>query len=137
MIGEHPRDAKACLERIGALDPSVFAQARLSLEFWALIVPHGSLELPAIVIAGAAGLHMAGALVFPGDAPRMVALRTVAPQAVRLMLGTIPLFIIAALVEGFFTPGGYDPMLKLAVGGVLASLLAAYWALGGREPAKR
>lgn len=115
----------------------VFAQAGLSLDFWALIVPHGSLELPAIVIAGAAGLHMAGALVFPGDAPRMTALKTVAPQAVRLMLGTIPMFAIAALVEGFFTPRGYDPLLKLAVGAALAACLAAYWGLAGREQAKR
>jgi uncharacterized membrane protein SpoIIM required for sporulation len=108
--------------------------ANLSLDFWALIVPHGSIELPAIIIAGGAGLRLAGALVFPGDAPRMNALKTAAPQAVRLMLGTVPMFAIAAMVEGFFTPQAVDPLLKLAVGGVLAALLAVYWGFAGREP---
>lgn len=114
----------------------VFSQAHLSLDFWALIVPHGAIELPAIIIAGGAGLRLAGALVFPGDAPRMTALKAVAPQAVRLMLGTVPMFAIAAVVEGFFTPRPFDSALKLAVGGVLAALLAAYWGFAGRETAK-
>jgi uncharacterized membrane protein SpoIIM required for sporulation len=118
---------------IGVL-AGVFSQANLSLDFWALIVPHGSIELPAIIIAGGAGLRLAGALVFPGDAPRMNALKTAAPQAVRLMLGTVPMFAIAAMVEGFFTPQAVDPLLKLAVGGELAALLAAYWGFAGREP---
>jgi len=114
----------------------VFSQSKLTVDFWALIVPHGSLELPAIIIAGGAGLHMAGALVFPGDAPRMTALKPAASRAVRLMLGTIPLFVIAALVEGFFTPRAFDPALKLAVGAALAALLATYWGLAGRGAAK-
>jgi uncharacterized membrane protein SpoIIM required for sporulation len=114
----------------------VFSQANLTLDFWALIVPHGAIELPAIIIAGGSGLRLAGALVFPGDAPRMTSLKAVAPQAVRLMLGTVPMFAIAAMVEGFFTPRAVDPLLKLAVGGVLAALLAAYWGLAGRETAK-
>jgi uncharacterized membrane protein SpoIIM required for sporulation len=119
---------------IGVL-AGVFSQASLGLEFWALSVPHGSIELPAIIIAGGAGLRLAGALVLPGDAPRMTALKAVAPQAVRLILGTVPMFAIAAVVEGFFTPTAAAPLLKLAVGGVLAALLAAYWGLAGRGSA--
>lgn len=111
----------------------VFSQASLGLDFWALIVPHGAIELPAIIIAGGAGLRLAAAIVFPGDAPRMTALKTAAPAAVRLMLGTVPMFAIAAAVEGFFTPQAVDPLLKLAVGGVLAACLAAYWGFAGRE----
>lgn len=113
----------------------VFDQAHLTLQFWSLIVPHGSLELPAIVIAGGAGLLLARALVFPGDLPRMTALRKVSDEAVRLMLGTIPLFAIAALVEGFITPGLFDPAFKLAVGGLLGLALAAYVLLPGRGEA--
>ncbi len=116
---------------IGVL-AAVFSQAGLSLDFWALIVPHGAIEIPAIVIAGGAGLRLAGALVFPGDSPRMVALREAAPEAVRLVLGTVPLFAIAALIEGFFTPGGYDPAAKLGVGALAAALLAVYWTLRGQ-----
>jgi uncharacterized membrane protein SpoIIM required for sporulation len=113
----------------------MFSQAGLSLDFWALIVPHGALELPAIVIAGAAGLRLAGSIVFPGDLPRMTALKTVAPNAVRLVLGTVPLFAIAAFIEGFITPGGFDPVSKLAFGALMALLLGLYWGFAGRERA--
>jgi uncharacterized membrane protein SpoIIM required for sporulation len=116
---------------IGVL-AAVFAQANLSLGFWALIVPHGAIEIPAIVIAGGAGLRLAGSLVFPGDLPRMAALRRAAPEAVRLVLGTVPLFAIAALIEGFFTPLRYGPAAKLGVGALAAALLAAYWGFAGR-----
>jgi uncharacterized membrane protein SpoIIM required for sporulation len=119
---------------IGVL-AGVFAQADLSLDFWALIVPHGALELPAIVIAGGAGLRLAGAIVLPGDLPRMTALKAAAPDAVRLVLGTVPMFAVAAIIEGFFTPRGFDPLLKLAVGALMALLLALYWGLAGRQRA--
>jgi uncharacterized membrane protein SpoIIM required for sporulation len=111
----------------------VFAKAGSALEFWSLIVPHGALELPAIVIAGAAGLMLAEAIVLPGDLPRTSALKTAAPDAVRLVLGTLPMFAIAAVIEGFFTPRAIDPVVKLATGGIAAALLAAYWGLAGRE----
>ncbi|MDO8964254.1 MAG: stage II sporulation protein M [Coriobacteriia bacterium] len=117
---------------LGAL-AGVFAKAGLSAGFWALIVPHGSLELPAIAIAGAAGLRLAGALVFPGDLPRAAALKAAAPVAVRLFLGTLPLFIIAAGVEGFFTPSGLPVEVKLAAGAGMFALLVGYVLLPGRE----
>jgi uncharacterized membrane protein SpoIIM required for sporulation len=110
----------------------VFAKVGLSLQFWALIVPHGSLELPAIVIAGGAGLMLARALLFPGDQPRMEALQATAPDAARALLGTVPLFLIAGFIEGFVTPRPFDPALKLGLGLVLALVLAAYLGLAGR-----
>jgi uncharacterized membrane protein SpoIIM required for sporulation len=103
------------------------------LGFWSLIVPHGALELPAIVLAGGGGLMLARALLFPGDLPRGEALRRVSGPAVRVVLGTVPLFIIAGLVEGFFTPRAIDPALKLGLGVVLAVGLALYLGLAGRK----
>jgi uncharacterized membrane protein SpoIIM required for sporulation len=111
---------------------AVFTQAHLTPDFWALIVPHGSLELPAIVIAGGAGLTLASALVFPGDLPRASALKEAAPVAVRMLLGTVPLFAIAAAIEGFFTPAAIAVPVKLAVGGIMFALLCAYVLLPGR-----
>jgi len=113
----------------------VFTKASLAVEFWALIVPHGALELPAIVVAGAAGLKLASAILFPGDLPRGAALKAAAPGAVRLVLGALPMFAIAAVIEGFFTPRGFEPAIKLAMGALVAGLLAAYWGLAGRTRA--
>jgi uncharacterized membrane protein SpoIIM required for sporulation len=117
---------------LGAL-AGTFARGGGSLYFWSMIVPHGSLELPAIVLAGASGLILARALVSPGDLPRMTSLRAASPQAVRMVLGTIPLFVLAGIIEGFFTPARLDSGLKLAFGAVMALLLAAYLGLAGRS----
>lgn len=116
---------------LGALG-GTFALNGGSLYFWSMIVPHGSLELPAIMLAGASGLVLARALVSPGDLPRIAALRAASPAAVRIVLGTLPLFVLAGVIEGFFTPAGVAPALKLAFGGVMALLLAAYLGLAGR-----
>lgn len=110
----------------------MLAKGGEALQFWALIVPHGSLELPAIAIAGGAGLMLARALLAPGDLPRAEALREVSGDAVRVLLGTVPLFIVAGTVEGFITPRPYPPVLKLALGALLFLALVAYLALPGR-----
>ncbi len=99
---------------LGAL-AAVFARPGFSLEFWALIVPHGVLELPAIFIAAAAGLIMGSALLRPGEIKRTVALRRASEQAVVLMGGVIPIFIVAGLIEGFITPLPIPEMAKIGI----------------------
>lgn len=116
---------------LGAL-AGVATSAGQAVGFWALIVPHGALELPAIVLAGGAGFVLARAIVFPGDLPRVVALRAEAPTAVRLVIGALPMFAIAGLIEGFFTPSAADPLVKLGVGAALTLAVAAYLLLAGR-----
>jgi uncharacterized membrane protein SpoIIM required for sporulation len=117
---------------LGAL-AGVFAKAGESVYFWSLIIPHGSLELPAIILAGASGLLLARALVSPGDVPRTTALTRVAPDAVKLVLGTIPLFVIAGFIEGFLTPSEVDSAVKLLFGILMTIALLAYILLPGRR----
>jgi uncharacterized membrane protein SpoIIM required for sporulation len=114
----------------------MFARAGQMLPFLALTVPHGALELPAIAIAGGAGMMLARALVFPRDLPRMTALRHAAGQSVRVVLGTVPMFVIAAFIEGFVTPRSFDPWLKVALGAVVFALFCAYVGLAGRGAAE-
>lgn len=111
---------------------AMFAQAGLTLPFLALIVPHGALELSAIAIAGGAGMMLARALVFPGDVPRMTALRHASGQSARVVLGTVPMFVIAAFIEGFVTPRSFDPWLKIGLGIAVFALLCVYVGLAGR-----
>ena len=117
---------------VGAL-AGVFAKAGESAYFWSLIVPHGSLELPAIVLAGASGLILARALISPGDVPRTTALTRAAPDAVKLVLGTVPLFILAGIIEGFLTPSEVAPGVKLLFGILMTLALLAYVLLPGRR----
>ncbi len=116
---------------LGAL-AGVFAKGGQSLFFWSLIIPHGALELPAIALAGASGLVLARALIAPGDLSRGAALRAVSPDAVKLVLGVVPLLVIAGFIEGFFTPTLADPVLKIVFGITVFAALAAYLGLAGR-----
>lgn len=88
---------------IGAL-AALFWHHGTSYGFWAFILPHGIIELTAIFIAGGAGLLMGYKLFVPGSYTRGYQLKQQAKRSVQLLLGTIPLFIIAGIIEGFITP---------------------------------
>jgi uncharacterized membrane protein SpoIIM required for sporulation len=101
-------------------------RAGLSVSLWSFVAPHGSLELPAIFIAGGAGLLLARGVLVPGFLSRKDSLVEAAALAVRLVLGVIPLLIVAGLIEGFFSPTDIPPPAKFAFGASMCVLLAAY-----------
>ena len=105
-------------------------RAGMSLSLWSFVAPHGALELPAIFIAGGGGLLLARCLLLPGTLPRREYLAAAAGSATRLLLGVFPLLIVAGLIEGFISPGGLPPPLKLLIGASLFTLLALYLASG-------
>ncbi len=84
---------------IGALAYAYHADG-VGLFFWAWILPHGSLELSAVFIAGGAGFVLGRALLAPGRRSRRDALREDGAEAVRLVLGLAPILVVAGLVEG-------------------------------------
>jgi len=112
---------------------SHFVNHNLGYMCWAFLTPHGVLEIMAILIAGGAGLRMGLSLAIPGPLARSASLRLGAKDAVMLVLGTIPMFIVAGLIEGFVTPGYMPGDLKAAVGLLVGSLAAAYLLLAGRR----
>ncbi len=71
--------------------------------FIAWVGPHGALELPAIAIAGAAGMRLGDALWFPRGLGRASALRQGAPPALRLLGTAAGLLVVAGLIEGSFS----------------------------------
>ena len=76
----------------------------MSLPLWSFVAPHGVLELPAIFIAGGAGLRIAQGMLFPGMLPRRDSLARAGGEAVRLLVGVIPILILAGTIEGFISP---------------------------------
>ncbi|MEB3289901.1 MAG: stage II sporulation protein M [Leptolyngbya sp.] len=103
------------------------AQANLAWDLWAFVFPHGALELPAIFIAGGAGLLLARSILLPGSYRRVDALRIQGLQAVRLLYGVLTLLVMAGLIEGFFSPQTWIPNgLKYAVGIALLIGLVQY-----------
>ena len=106
---------------------------QMSVKLWSFVAPHGVLELPAIFIAGGAGLRLAQALLFPGTMSRRDSLAVGGNQAVRLLVGVIPMLIVAGTIEGFFSPSSVPVPFKFALAAALFTLLVAYLAYGGRN----
>lgn len=101
-------------------------QASMSQALWSFVAPHGVLELPAIFIAGGAGLLLGHGLLFPGLLPRTQSLVLAGTKAVKLVLGIIPLLIVAGTIEGFFSPSGVPVPIKFLFAAVLFAVLVAY-----------
>lgn len=98
----------------------------MSLSLWSFVAPHGVLELPAIFIAGGAGLMITKALLFPGLLSRRDALAYNGAEAVKLLVGTIPILIIAGTIEGFISPSGIRPGLKFTLAAAIATIFFLY-----------
>lgn len=114
---------------VGAL-AGLFWHSGNTYEFWAFIVPHGMVELTAIFIAGGAGLLMGYKLFVPGNYSRIYQLKQQAKHSVQLLLGTIPLFIIAGLIEGYITIASISLEAKYIVAFLTVIGMVVYMIIG-------
>jgi uncharacterized membrane protein SpoIIM required for sporulation len=101
------------------------------------LLPHGSVEIPAILIAGQAGLLLASAMVGWGNRFSMrMRLRAIGSDLVTLIGGVAVMLVWAGLVESFFSQD-HEPALpyalKITVGMVELVLLFAFLFFSGRE----
>lgn len=101
-------------------------KAGMAAQLWTFVVSHGVLELPAIFIAGGAGFEIARGMLFPGLLPRRESLARAGGKAAQLLLGTIPMLIVAGVIEGFLSPSEIAAPLKFLFGGVMFAALVAY-----------
>lgn len=109
-----------------------FTNHGLSYPLWSFIAPHGVLEIFAILVSAAAGLRLGLSLAVPGRMTRSASLRLGAREAVLLVLGTIPMFVIAGFIEGFITPLYVPGFMKIVLGVTVAGAVIAYLLLVGR-----
>jgi uncharacterized membrane protein SpoIIM required for sporulation len=110
---------------VGAM-AAVMHQAGQGPQFWGLILPHGLLEITAVVVAGAAGLRLGWAIVAPGDRTRRDALAQEGMRAVVLVGGLVVAFCVAGFIEGFVTPSGLPTALRVGVGVAVWSAFVTY-----------
>jgi len=113
---------------LGALTALIYKYGN-PLNYWSLILPHGVMELTAIFISGAAGLIIAHKFLVPGEHSRKHGLISGAKKAASLLFGIILLLIIAAIIEGFFTPLPIDPIVKLIFALATVVILTFYFSL--------
>lgn len=115
----------------------IFLHKGQSAFFWSLILPHGIPELFAIFVCGAAGLLIGYSLINPGKMSRKDALLTRGKEAIQLVIGCIPILIIAGIIEGYFTPLPIDYIYKFFFSIAVFILLIIYIALPGKKPTNR
>jgi uncharacterized membrane protein SpoIIM required for sporulation len=101
-------------------------RAGMAEQLWSFVAPHGVLELPAIFIAGGAGLEIARGMLFPGLLPRRESIARAGGRASKLLLGTIPMLFVAGITEGFLSPSEMPPWTKFVFAGVMFTALFVY-----------
>jgi uncharacterized membrane protein SpoIIM required for sporulation len=111
-------------------------QNHMALSLWSFVAAHGALELPSIFISGGAGLRLASGLLFPGMLRRRDALALAGGESIRLLSGTVPMLVIAGLLEAFLSPTHAPLTLKFSVSAVLLTGLCIWLSEGGRDKPK-
>jgi uncharacterized membrane protein SpoIIM required for sporulation len=112
--------------------------AGLLLDFAGWISVHGTTELFAILLAGAAGLHIGRALAFPGDRSVLQATAEAGRRSAVVMTGVVLMLVVAALLEGFARQLVDDTFGRFAIGGfMLAAWCAYFFAFRGNSGRRR
>lgn len=110
---------------VGVFD-QFFAARGLGVEFWLVVFVHGTLEITAIILACAAGLILGKSFLFPGTLRRIDAFKQGAKDGVKIMVGLMPVFALAAFFEGFITRL-YNDISVLTTGVFALSVLFVIW----------
>jgi len=115
-----------------------FVQEGLFWESFLTIWTHGTLEISAIIIAGAAGLTMGRGLAFPGTFSRMRSFRRSAQRGLKIMLGITPVFVLAGFIEGYLTRQTETPAaLRLAFILICLTFVVVYFGIYPRIQHRR
>ena len=121
---------------LGIIGAWMYAEGDLA-RFLGYIIPHGALELSAVVIAGAAGMAAGWSLISPGDRTRGEALREEGQRSVTVILGLMTMFVAAGIVEGFITGRGLPPGVRVGLGLLLWMAYVVYLVVQGRAASDR
>jgi uncharacterized membrane protein SpoIIM required for sporulation len=111
---------------VGIFD-QFFAARGLGLQFFLVVFVHGTLELTAIIVSGAAGVIMGKSFLFPGTIRRLDAFKRGAKDGVKIMIGLMPVFGLAAFFEGVITRLYNDISVLTTIVTTLSVLFVAWY----------
>ena len=114
-----------------------YVSAHQSVFLIGWLLPHGAVEIPSVLVAGQAGLMLAGALIGrQSSRPLGVRLRQIVPDVVTLIGGVGLMLVWAGIVEGFFSQY-HAPVLpyelKIGFGVIELGLLSCFFHFSGRK----
>lgn len=114
----------------------VFHDAGLAFEFGAWLSVHGTTELLAIVLAGAAGLHVGRTMAFPGEQSVLAAMRDAGVRAAQVMAGCTLMMVLAGLLEAYPRQLVESVEVRYLIGGTMLAIWTLYF-LGISRPRER
>jgi uncharacterized membrane protein SpoIIM required for sporulation len=94
--------------------------------FFALILPHGMLELTAVFLAAATGLRLGWTVIDPGPRPRGRALAEEGRASITIALGLIVVLLISGVTEAFVTPSPLPTWARILIGVVVEAAFLSY-----------
>jgi uncharacterized membrane protein SpoIIM required for sporulation len=112
---------------------ALFASHGLGIAFGGWIFIHGTTELFAVALAGAAGFKLGWTLAFPGAKSRVEAMSEAGRQAAIIMTGVVAMLGVAGMLEGIGRQLVTDTLVRYAIGGAAIILWCTYLYLP-REP---
>lgn len=98
----------------------------LLFDFSGWIAVHGTTELYAILLAGAAGVHIGRTMAFPGEKAVLAAAAEAGRRAAQVMAGVVLMLIVAAMLEAFARQLVDDTFGRLAIGGFMLVFWTGY-----------
>lgn len=105
-----------------------FAQNGLLWKSILTVMLHGTLELSAIIVAGSAGIAMGNGWLFPGTYSRIESFRRGVKRGLKIVVGTVPIFVIAGFVESYITRHTHIPdAIRLMVILLSAAFVVFYY----------
>lgn len=104
-------------------------------EFFALILPHGMLELTAVFIAAGTGLRLGWTIIDPGPRKRADALAAEGRSAFSVAIGLVGVLLVSGVIEAFVTPSPLPTWARVSIGGIVEIAFLAYIFVLGRRVA--
>ena len=112
---------------------ALFASRGLLVEMGGWLSIHGPTEFLALILSAAAGLKIAGAVLFAGREPRLIRLARDGRDAAVVMMGAVLLFLLAGLLEGLGRQLVVGMAPRYLLGWGVFAAVVAYFCLAGRE----
>lgn len=97
------------------------------VDFFSIIMVHGSLELPAIFLSTASGFAIGKALLFPGRRKRKVLLKEAVRKSFIIFIGVVIILFFAGLIEGLITTRKPDVYIRFLIAFVNISIFSGYY----------
>ena len=101
--------------------------------FFALILPHGMLELSAVFLAAATGLRLGWTIIDPGPRPRGRALAEEGRASITIALGLIVVLLVSGAIEAFVTPSPLPTWARILIGVAAEAAFLSYVIVAGRR----